>query len=114
MQNLVSNIQKKLSGNSFDTNSDTTLPSNDFRKIQIPQIKIGLGSTEGDLIAMAKKYFEIVGLVLFVWILGKIGSPTYKKYSRIFFFLRLFSLQCFMDFTCCINIFISSTPTNTI
>ena len=41
-----------------------------FRKIQIPQTKIGLGSTEGDLIYMIKKYLELVGLVLTVWIFG--------------------------------------------
>jgi hypothetical protein len=67
MENLVSNIRNKLTGTSFNKNSET----NNLGRIQIPQMKIGLGSTEGDLIAMVKKYFEIVGLVFFVWILGK-------------------------------------------
>ena len=37
----------------------------------MPEPKIGQGSTEGDLFFMVKKYLEIVGLVVFVWILGK-------------------------------------------
>ncbi len=71
MENLVSNIRKKLTGNSFDTTASPN-ESNNFRKIQMPEAKIGLGSTEGDLINMVRKYLEIVGLVVFVWILGKI------------------------------------------
>ena len=72
MQNLVSNLQTKLTGTSFDSNSDTTSSVvNAFRKIQIPETKIGLGASEGDLINLVKKYLEIVGLVVFVWILGK-------------------------------------------
>ncbi len=68
MENLGLNIQNKLTGNSFDTNSNEL---NNLRKIQMPQNKIGLGSTEGDLINLVKSYLEIVGLVVFVWILGK-------------------------------------------
>jgi hypothetical protein len=68
MENLGLNIQNKLTGNSFDTNSNEL---NNLRKIQMPQTKIGLGSTEGDLINLVKSYLEIVGLVVFVWILGK-------------------------------------------
>jgi hypothetical protein len=75
MENFVSNIQKKLTGNSFDTSSDvTSTASHEFRKIQLPQAKIGLGSTEGDLLSLAKGYLEVVGLVVFVWILGKNSS----------------------------------------
>ena len=72
MENLVSNLQKKLTGNSFDTSSDVTSSSasHDFRKIQLPEGKMGLGSTEGDLLSMAKSYLEVVGLVVFVWLLG--------------------------------------------
>jgi hypothetical protein len=79
MENLVSNIQNKLTGNSFNENSNTTTASNDFRKIKLPEMKIGLGSTEGDLIAMVKKYFEIVGLVVFVWILGNNKIFSYSN-----------------------------------
>ncbi|CAF0743361.1 unnamed protein product [Adineta steineri] len=75
MENLASNIRQKLTGTSFDTPSEKSSPTgpsilNDFRKIQMPTAKMGLGSTEGDLIYMVKKYLEIVGLVVFVWILG--------------------------------------------
>jgi hypothetical protein len=45
--------------------------SRDFRKIQMPETKIGLGSAEGDLIYIARQYLEIVGLVFFVWLLGE-------------------------------------------
>jgi hypothetical protein len=37
----------------------------------MPGTRIGLGSREGDLISMVKKYLEIVGLVFFVWLLGE-------------------------------------------
>ncbi|CAF1046797.1 unnamed protein product [Adineta ricciae] len=76
MENLASNLKEKLTGTSFDANSEKTAPPinpgvlHQFRKIQIPLAKIGLGSTEADLVQMAKKYLEIVGLVLFVWIFG--------------------------------------------
>ncbi len=118
MENLLSNIQQKLTGNSFKTSPNEP---NNFRKIQMPQAKIGLGSTEADLISMIKTYLEIVGLVVFVWIFGK--KYFYILISQelitlfvcfFFFFIRLFSFQYFMDFTCCIYIFISSTKTNTI
>jgi hypothetical protein len=75
MSSPVKNLASSLNSDSFDTTSNATLSSNindshDFRKVQMPQPKIGLGSTEGDLIYMATKYLEIVGLVVFVWILG--------------------------------------------
>ncbi|CAF1168043.1 unnamed protein product [Rotaria sordida] len=102
MENFVSNLANKLTGTTFQKNTDKKLSnsaeklsnsaeklsnsaeqlsnsaeqlsnsndSNSFRKIQIPQAKIGLGSTEGDLISMIKRYLEIVGLVLIVWIFG--------------------------------------------
>lgn len=46
----------------------------DFRQIQLPLAKMGLGSTEGELIHMLKKYLEIVGLVMIVWLLGQCFS----------------------------------------
>lgn len=49
-------------------------------KVQLPQTRIGLGSTESDLIVFVKKYLEIVGLVFFVWLLGK------QNYSFIYLF----------------------------
>ena len=82
MENIVSNLRNKLTGKSFESNSDGS-QSSSFRKIHMPEAKIGLGSTEGDLIAMGKKYLEIVGLVVFVWILGnslKIIFSFIRKY----------------------------------
>lgn len=73
MENIVSNLKQKLTGVSFESNSNVSTPSNsaEFRKLQLPDAKIGLGSTEADLLSMAKKYLEIVGLVVLVWLLGK-------------------------------------------
>jgi hypothetical protein len=78
MESLVTNIRQRLNTNSEDISAEPSLspPSNsnegrDFRKVQIPQTRTGLGSTEGDLIFMTKKYLEIVGLVFFVWLLGE-------------------------------------------
>ncbi|UJR22549.1 hypothetical protein I4U23_025598 [Adineta vaga] len=74
MENLAANLKNKLIGTSFDGNSTTPEKQSiihEFRKVQMPLAKIGLGSTEGDMIQMVKKYLEIVGLVVFVWILGK-------------------------------------------
>ncbi|CAF1631558.1 unnamed protein product [Rotaria magnacalcarata] len=75
MDSFVSNLQKKLVGDTPNTNSESTPSttaneSDSFRKLQIPQAKIGLGSTEADLISLLKRYLEIVGLVVIVWILG--------------------------------------------
>lgn len=61
----------------IDTQTPTPVTPNakdirDFRRIQMPETKIGLGSMEGDLIYMLRKYLEIVGLVFFVWLLGKL------------------------------------------
>ncbi|CAF4583689.1 unnamed protein product [Rotaria socialis] len=44
--------------------------TNEFRKLRLPKTRIGLGSTEADLIVLTKNYLEIVGLVFFVWVLG--------------------------------------------
>lgn len=41
------------------------------RRVQMPETRTGLASTEADLITMTKKYLEIVGLVFFVWLLGE-------------------------------------------
>ena len=84
-----------------------------FRKIQIPLAKIGLGSMEGDLLYMLKKYLEIVGLVVFVWVLGEILSfsrwlETWKTRSR------LLSLQCLVDSLGGLRLSLSSTSTNAV
>ncbi|CAF3704281.1 unnamed protein product [Rotaria sp. Silwood1] len=75
MQNLVSNIKGKLVGNTTETSpneklSPTSTESYGFRQVHIPEAKIGLGSTEADLIYMVKKYLEIVGLIVIVWVVG--------------------------------------------
>lgn len=57
------NIQTSPVTNAKDTR--------DFRRVQMPEARIGLGSMEGDLVFMVKKYLEIVGLVFFVWLLGE-------------------------------------------
>ena len=67
----MSNLREKLTGRSFEKTSSNGNETSGFRRIQMPEMKIGLGSNEGDLVALGKKYLEIVGLVLFVWILGK-------------------------------------------
>ncbi|CAF3620644.1 unnamed protein product [Rotaria sordida] len=72
---FVTQIQNQLNEDSSDTNAES-LPSLDsnveqeFRQIHLPQTKIGLGSTDDELIGMVKKYLEIVGLVFFVWLFG--------------------------------------------
>lgn len=76
MAHLISNVKQKFGGNSpeKDSSSASTPTNNDsghFRKIKIPEAKVGLGSTEGDLLVMLRKYLEIVGLVVIVWIIGK-------------------------------------------
>lgn len=85
MENLVSNIRNKLTGTSFNTNTNTN-GTNTFRKVQMPEGKIGLGSSEADLVALVKKYFEIVGLVVFVWILGKNENTSDIKINSFVFF----------------------------
>ncbi|CAF0788896.1 unnamed protein product [Rotaria sp. Silwood1] len=75
METLVTHIQKQLNDDSSDTNfvsspSSSSNIGHEFRQIQLPQTRIGIGSTEGDLIVMVKRYLEIVGLVFFVWLLG--------------------------------------------
>jgi hypothetical protein len=76
MENLVTTIRNSLNNEPLDINNEssslmTSKDSRDFRKVQMPETKIGLGSTEGDLIFMVKQYLEIVGLVFFVWLLGE-------------------------------------------
>lgn len=112
MENLVSNLREKLTGTSVE-NPSTTNDTNAFRRIQMPEMKIGLGSTEGDLVALLKKYLEIVGLVLFVWILGKHTFSFDFRNSSIYFH-RLFSIQRIMDFISSSYLFISTTSTYTI
>jgi formylmethanofuran dehydrogenase subunit D len=64
-----------FNGASFDFDNDTTnlSKSQQARDVQsrMPQTKTGLGSSEGDLVVLTKKYLEIVGLVFFVWLLGE-------------------------------------------
>ncbi|CAF1165227.1 unnamed protein product [Adineta ricciae] len=75
MGSIATNLQNSFSVDPSNAGADA-LPtlnlndSRDSRKIHMPQTRIGLGSTEGDLIFMVKKYLEIVGLVFFVWLLG--------------------------------------------
>jgi hypothetical protein len=76
MESLVTNIRESMNNNLSDSINESPISTSsndtrDFRQIRIPETKIGLGSNEGDLIFMAKKYLEIVGLVFFVWLLGK-------------------------------------------
>jgi len=76
MENLVTTIRNSWNNEPLDINNEssslmTSKDSRDFRKVQMPETKIGLGSTEGDLIFMVKQYLEIVGLVFFVWLLGE-------------------------------------------
>ncbi len=76
METLITNVRNSLNNEPLNVNpelspSPSSKDSRDFRKVQMPETKIGLGSTEGDLLFMVKKYLEIVGLVFFVWLLGK-------------------------------------------
>jgi len=72
MQDSASILQAKLAGNSFNASlPPSPNASNAFREIKMPVTKTGLGSKEGNMLFMVKKYLEIVGLVVFVWILGK-------------------------------------------
>lgn len=57
--------------NAIITAAPAPRPVRDFRDVQLPETKIGLGSNEGELIVLVKRYLEIVGLVFFVWLLGK-------------------------------------------
>ena len=122
MENLASNLKEKLTGTSFDANSEQTAATinpgvlHQFRKIQIPLAKIGLGSTEGDLVQMAKKYLEIVGLVLFVWIFGRktLVLQAIECFDNMFFVFRLFSFQRLLDFVSCFHLLVSATSANTI
>ncbi|CAF0965132.1 unnamed protein product [Adineta ricciae] len=75
MESIATNLQNSFAVDPPNASADA-LPtlnlndSRDSRKIHMPETRIGLGSTEGDLISMVKKYLEIVGLVFFVWLLG--------------------------------------------
>ena len=82
IDSVVTAVRLTFNGEPEEPNSTQTPPlpppvtsnakdTQDFRRIQMPETKIGLGSMEGDLIYMLRKYLEIVGLVFFVWLLGK-------------------------------------------
>ncbi|CAF4963033.1 unnamed protein product [Rotaria sp. Silwood1] len=74
MQTLMTHVKKQLNNDSLKTSLvSPSLNSNvehGFRQIQLPETKMGIGSTEGDLIVIVKKCLEIFGLVFFVWLLG--------------------------------------------
>ncbi|CAF3589922.1 unnamed protein product [Rotaria sp. Silwood1] len=75
MQTLMTHVKKQLNNDSLKTSLvSPSLNSNvehGFRQIQLPETKMGIGSTEGDLIVIVKKCLEIFGLVFFVWLLGE-------------------------------------------
>jgi hypothetical protein len=78
METIVTSVRNNWNNEPLNTAieslpspSPSSKESYDFRKVQMPGTKIGLASTEGDLINMVKKYLEIVGLVFFVWLLGE-------------------------------------------
>ncbi|UJR26520.1 hypothetical protein I4U23_007843 [Adineta vaga] len=75
MEAIATNLQNSFTVDPSNMNAESSSilgfnDTRDSRKIQMPETRIGLGSTEGDLISMMKKYLEIVGLVFFVWLLG--------------------------------------------
>lgn len=85
MENLRLNLSEKLTGNSFKKDSNPSLSPNSTEssnsyKLRMPQTKIGLGSSEGEMISLVNRYLEIVGLVVIVWIIGK-----KKKFFKIAF-----------------------------
>jgi hypothetical protein len=81
METLGSTLEKALpKQNPLESKAND---QGSFRRIQIPLAKIGLGSMEGDLLFMLKKYLEIVGLVVFVWILGAIASHSLETFTRL-------------------------------
>jgi hypothetical protein len=41
---------------------------------QLPESKFGLGSDNSDLIFLMLKYFRIVALVFFVWMIGNLNN----------------------------------------
>ena len=76
MGDSIFNSQDKLIDNSSETNSGARLTSSpnelyNLRRIKMPGSKTNLASMEGDLIYIVKKYLEIVGLIVIVWMLGK-------------------------------------------
>ena len=76
VETLILSMQPKSNDESLGTNTETsTLSSSnvleDVNKTKFLKARKGVGSTESDLIFLVKKYFEIVGLVFFVWLLGK-------------------------------------------
>jgi hypothetical protein len=79
MESIAANIQGTLNADPAGTKVEASplMSSNetrDSRRVQMPETRTGLSSTEGDLITMVKKYLEIVGLVFFVWTLGECAS----------------------------------------
>lgn len=75
-ERLMISVQTLINGNLPEANGDasplsSSQQSRDFRPVDMPKTKIGLASTDGELVVLFKKYLEIVGLVFFVWLLGK-------------------------------------------
>lgn len=69
------------------------------RKTQMPETRVGLASTDGELIVFARKYLEIVGLVFFVWLLGKLRKQPLKEFlflSRQRSYTLTFMFTCFI------------------
>jgi hypothetical protein len=77
VETVLTTLRNNLNANQPATNENVSLgatpsqPERDVREVQLPQTRIGLGSNEGELVVLVKKYVEIVGLVFFVWLLGK-------------------------------------------
>ena len=77
LESIVMAVRQTFNGEPAESLNVQSAPSTnakdarDFRRAQMPETKIGLGSTEGDLVYMLRKYLEIVGLVFFVWLLGE-------------------------------------------
>ena len=68
--NTLGSIVDQTSGDGTKLSETISNGFRDFRRVQLPLAKIGLGSMEGDLLFMLRKYLEIVGLVMIVWLLG--------------------------------------------
>ena len=82
-ERLMLSAQTLINGNLPEANGNASPLSSsqqarDFRPVEMPKTKIGLASTDGELVVLFKKYLEIVGLVFFVWLLGKCSAKERK------------------------------------
>ena len=76
MESFLINLRNQFNQQFPDMNEDTSPLSSsqqtrDFRQVELPKTKMGLASSEGELIVLLKKYLEVVGMVFFVWLLGE-------------------------------------------